>query len=198
MCRKIKNAVYLKIGEIFMEWPLTSGSYVVGDSNSPVAVVTLASENLTDDLENYAICGTCFTENFGIEKVIVNVLGNANISTLIVCGEESLHFCGQSIMALYEKGVWDTGGFRKIVGSRAVLPYLNEIPLRAINRFIREIKVVDLVGTTDPTVIQESIDSCRASSRSEASVVSMPEIDEDSWRKYESLVTQSMISHLKK
>ena len=181
-----------------MEWPLTSGSYVIRDPSSPVAVVTLASENLTDDLENYAICGTCFTENFGIEKVIVNVLGNANISTLIVCGEESFHFCGQSIMALYENGVWDTGGFRKIVGSRVVLPYLNEIPLRAINLFICEIEVVDLLGTTDPTVIQESIDSCRASSRSESSVVSMPEIDEDSWRKYESLVTQTMISHLKK
>lgn len=180
-----------------MEWPLISGSYVVGDPNSPVAVVTLASEKLTDELENYAICGTCFTENFGIEKVIVNVLGNANISTLIVCGEESKHFCGQSIVALYENGVWDTGGFRKIVGSKAMLPYLNEIPMRAINRFLREIEVVNLVGITDPAVIQESIDSCKASSRSEASIVSMPEIDEDSWRKYESLVTQSMISHIK-
>ena len=61
-----------------------------------------------------------------------------------------------------------------------------------------KIEVVDLVGTTDTTVIQESIDSCKISSRSGASVVSMPEVDEESWRKYETLLTQSMISHLKK
>ena len=45
-----------------MEWPVTSGDYVIGDINSSTAVVTLASDYKTWDLKNYAICGTCFTE----------------------------------------------------------------------------------------------------------------------------------------
>ncbi|AKB55963.1 hypothetical protein MSBRM_2965 [Methanosarcina barkeri MS] len=53
-----------------MAWPITSGDYVVGDPKSPVAVVTLASDYRNLNLKNYAICGTCFTENFGIEKII--------------------------------------------------------------------------------------------------------------------------------
>ncbi|MBN1134168.1 MAG: hypothetical protein JXA38_04520 [Methanosarcinaceae archaeon] len=44
----------------------------------------------------------------------------------------------------------------------------------AINSFLHEIEVVNLVGTTDTTIIQESIVSYKLSSRSGASVVSMP------------------------
>lgn len=71
-----------------MEWPITSGNYVVGDTNSSVAVVTLASDYKEWGLKNYAICGTCFTANFGIEKIITNVLANPNINYLVVCGRK--------------------------------------------------------------------------------------------------------------
>lgn len=181
-----------------MEWPVTSGDYVIGDVNSSVAVVTLSSDYRAWDLKNYAICGTCFSENFGIEKIIVNVLANPNISYLIVCGEDSAHMPGQSLVALAENGVSTMAGSRKIVGSQASLPYLNEIPMTAISRFLREIKVIDLVGNRDPAAIQKAIDSCTASSRSEAHVVSMPEVDENTWRKYEKLVTQNVTSKFKK
>ena len=181
-----------------MEWPVTPGGYVIGDPNSPVAVVTLASDYHSLDLKNYAICGTCFTENFGIEKVIVNVLSNPRISCLIVCGKESDHFAGQSLMALVENGVSAFGGTRKIVGSKAVIPYLNEIPATAIFRFLREIEVIDLIGTTDPATIQRAIDSCSGEKRSEAPELSMPEIDEHSWKKYENLVKQNVMSKIKK
>ncbi len=181
-----------------MEWPLTSGDYITGDVNSSIAVVTLASDYKTWNLKNYAICGTCFTENFGIEKVIVNVLANPNINCLIVCGEESEHLAGQSIISLAENGVSTMGGSRKILGSESPLPYLNEIPMTAISRFLREIKVVDLVGNKDPATIQKAIDSCASSHRSEAYVVSMPEIDDNTWKKYEKLVTDNVMSKIRK
>lgn len=181
-----------------MGWPVTSGDYITGDVKSSVAVVTLASDYNAWNIKNYAICGTCFTENFGIEKVIVNILANPNISYLIVCGEESEHLAGQSMIALAENGVSTMGGSRKIVGSESPLPYLNEIPMTAISRFLREIKVIDLVGNKDPATIQNAIDSCITHARSEAYAVSMPEIDENTWRKYEKLVTQNVMSKIKK
>jgi len=181
-----------------VEWPVTAGDYVIGDINSTVAVVTLASDYRDWDLKNYAICGTCFSENFGIEKIIVNVLANPKISCLIVCGEESAHLPGQSLIALAENGVSTMAGSRKIVGSHASLPYLNEIPMTAISRFLREIKVIDLVGNTDPTAIQKAIDSCTGPERSEAHIISMPEVDDNTWKKYEKLVKQNVMSKLKK
>lgn len=181
-----------------MAWPITSGDYVVGNPKSPVAVVTLASDYRNLNLKNYAICGTCFTENFGIEKIIVNVLSNPHISCLIVCGKESEHFAGQSLLSLAENGVSTLGGSKKIVGSEGVIPYLNEIPATAISRFLREIEVIDLVGITDPSVIQQAIDSCSRKERSEAPELFMPEIDENSWKKYESQVKQNVMSKIKR
>ena len=90
------------------------------------------------------------------------------------------------------------GGSRKIVGSDSSLPYLNEIPMTAISRFLRETKVLDLVGNKDPATIQKAIDSCTTTARSEAYVVSIPEIDENTWRKYEKFVTQNVMSKIKK
>ncbi|WP_082105875.1 tetrahydromethanopterin S-methyltransferase subunit A [Methanosarcina sp. 1.H.A.2.2] len=180
-----------------MEWPITSGNYVIGDTNSSVAVVTLASDYKAWGLKNYAICGTCFTANFGIEKIITNVLANPNINCLVVCGAESAHFAGQSLISLAENGVSTMAGSRKIVGSNSPLPYLNEIPMTAISRFIREIKIIDLIGNKDPASIQKAIDSFTGEKRSEAHIISMPEIDENSWKKYANLVKQNMISKRK-
>jgi len=181
-----------------MEWPVTSGDYITGDVNSSVAVVTLASDYRAWNLKDYAICGTCFTENFGIEKVIVNVLANSNINCLIVCGEEGNHLTGQSMISLAENGVSTMGSLRKIVGSNSPFPDLNEIPMTAISRFLREIKVIDLVGNRDTAAIQKAIDSCTTPSRSEAHIAIMPEIDENTWKKYEKLVTQNVMSKIKK
>jgi tetrahydromethanopterin S-methyltransferase subunit A len=204
-------------------WPVEDGDYVIGDPECPVAVVTLASDYRNMDcthgpyadesncaegalipesrkpcLQNYAICGTCFTENFGIQKVIVNVLSNPRINCLIVCGKESKHFAGQSIMALVENGVSTMGGYKKIIGSKGVIPYLDEIPMTAINRFLKEIEVINLIDTTDPETIQKAIDSCKLKERSEAKKYPMPQIDENSWRKYENMIQKNVMSKIKK
>ncbi|KXS35183.1 MULTISPECIES: tetrahydromethanopterin S-methyltransferase subunit A [Methanohalophilus] len=203
-------------------WPVTDGDYVIGDRDSPVAVVTLASDYRNMDcihdpcddetqseripslgskkpcLQNYAICGTCFTENFGIQKVIVNILSNPKINCLIVCGKESKHFAGQSIMALVENGVSTMADYKKIIDSKGVIPFLDEIPMTAINRFLREIEVIDLIDTTDPETIQKVIDSCELKERKEAKKYPIPEINENSWRKYENMVQNNIMSKIKK
>jgi len=97
-------------------------------------------------LEPKELCDlrTCFTENFGIEKVIVNVLANPNINCLIVCGEESEHLVGESIISLAENVDSTMTGLRKIIGSNFPLPYLNETPMTVISRFLKEIKILSL------------------------------------------------------
>ena len=82
-------------------WPVVSGDYIVGDPESPVAVVTLASHN--EDIgaaAGAAISGPCKTENLGIEKVIANTVSNPNIRFMILCGAEVQgHITGESIKA---------------------------------------------------------------------------------------------------
>ena len=101
-------------------------------------------------------------------------------------------------MSLAENGVFTFGGSQKIAGSNSPIPYLNEIPMTAISRFPRKVKIIDLVGNKGPDAIQEAIDSCSSPARSEAHIVPMPEIDEHSWKKYEQLVRQNVMSKIKK
>ena len=56
-------------------------------------------------------------------------------------------------MSLAENGVSTFGGSRKIAGSNSPIPYLNEIPMTAISRFLREVKIIELVGNKDPAAI---------------------------------------------
>ena len=53
-------------------WPLVKGDFHSGDANSPVAVVTMGShldeKGICD--AGAALCGSCKTENLGLEKVI--------------------------------------------------------------------------------------------------------------------------------
>lgn len=72
------------------------------------------------------------------------MLANPNINCLIVCGEESEHFVGESIISLAENGDSTMTGLRKIIGSNFPLPYLNETPMTAISRFLKEIKILSL------------------------------------------------------
>ena len=125
------------------------------------------------------------------------MLTNPNINCLVVCGEESAHLAGQSLLALAENGVSTMTGSRKITGSNSPLPYLNEIPMTAISRFLKEVKIIDLVGNKDPATIRKVIDSCTDPKRSETHIISMPEIDENSWKKYEKLVKQNVMSKIK-
>jgi tetrahydromethanopterin S-methyltransferase subunit A len=129
-------------------WPPLRGDYVVGDPESRVAVVTLAS-NLR--IENAAISGTCKTENLGIEKIVVNVISNSNIRFLVICGAESKgHLPGNTLIALHENGIDEQG---RIIGSKGAIPFIQNLKSDAVKRFQDQVQLIDRIGLEDEVQI---------------------------------------------
>ncbi|ADP76876.1 tetrahydromethanopterin S-methyltransferase, subunit A [Methanothermus fervidus DSM 2088] len=140
-------------------WPVVSGDYIVGDPESPVAAVTLAShiEDIPIDA-GAAIAGPCKTENLGIEKVIANIISNPNIRFLVLCGSEVQgHIVGQSMKALHKNGVDDK---RKIIGAKGAIPYIENLPEEALERFQKQVEIVDLIDVEDADQIKEKVKEC--------------------------------------
>lgn len=140
-------------------WPKIKGEYTVGDPKSCVAVVTLGShldENKIVDA-GAAIVGICKTENIGIEKMVANILANPNIRFLIVCGAEVTgHLTGDAIINLHKNGVQNN----RIVGAKGAIPYIENLPEEAIDRFRKQIEIVNIIGTEDLGSITAKIKEC--------------------------------------
>jgi tetrahydromethanopterin S-methyltransferase subunit A len=125
-------------------WPPLRGEYSVGDPNNSIAVVTLASQL---HIKGAAIVGPCKTENLGVEKVVANIISNSNIRFLMICGAESKgHLPGDAIVSLHRNGMDENG---RIIGSRGAIPFIQNLPPEAINRFRKQIQVLDLIGLED-------------------------------------------------
>ena len=151
-------------------YPPEEGCYLRGNDNSPVAVVVILKwrrEETPKEIENLvrvglesgaALSGTLQTENVGLEKVICNIIANPNIRYLIVCGPESPgHLTGESIVCLSKNGV---DGDCRIIDSPSPAPFLPNIPREWIERFRKQITVVDLIGEGNPEVLREAVWSC--------------------------------------
>lgn len=164
-------------------------AYKLGDVSSPVAVATLSSDYTRFDLRGYAILGSCQTENFGVQLAIASMLKNPNIRYLILCGRESEHLVGHAFKTLHENGVVQQGPYRRIVGCKSPLPFIDEIPLWAVHEYQERISLIDMIGVEDEALIQARIDSLLAEAkdspcRREPIYINMPPIDTLSWRKY--------------
>jgi tetrahydromethanopterin S-methyltransferase subunit A len=137
-------------------WPVTWGAYAVGDPAAPVAICTLTSTELIEPLARVpgvAIAGRLYTVNLGIEKIILNVTANPAIRFLVLCGKESPVFHpGQGLRALCRDGV-DAEG--RIVGAAGHLPLLRGVPQARIDRFRRQVELIDCTGETDLAVLRE-------------------------------------------
>ena len=162
-------------------YPPEEGRYVRGNDYSPVAVCVILDTfdfAIPTELNELVMAGTdsgaalsgmLQTENIGLEKMICNIVANPNIRYIVLCGRESVgHLPGESLLALKENGVADT---KQIIGTRALTPYLHNIPLELIERFIRQIvSIVNLLcqpGEKDtsvpglnPKVIEKAVWSC--------------------------------------
>jgi tetrahydromethanopterin S-methyltransferase subunit A len=172
-------------------------TYRYGNPGSPVAVLTLASDYEKFDLQRYAIIGSCFTENLGVQMVITNMLKSPVIRYLIMCGRESLHGTGDAFRCLHENGITRVGVFNRIAGSKGLLPYIDEIPVEAIDAYMDDIILVDMTGVEDQVVIQAKIDECIAEYdknpvRRQPLDTGMPEPDEYTWKKYAAIVEADM------
>lgn len=137
-------------------WPLVKGDFHSGDANSCVAVVTMGShldEQAICDA-GAALCGSCKTENLGLEKVIANIISNPNIRFILTCGTEVKgHLSGQTLHALHANGV--EGG--KVVGSKGAIPFIENLDDAAIKRFQAQTELVDIMETEDLGEIKAKI-----------------------------------------
>jgi hypothetical protein len=104
------------------------------------------------------LAGTLQTENIGLEKVITNIVANPNIRYIILCGRESAgHLTGDAVIALMKNGVDEK---RKIIGTDAPHPTLYNIPMESIDRFRKQIILVNLLNEVDPEIIKQGVWSC--------------------------------------
>jgi len=142
-------------------WPLVKGDFHSGDANSCVAVITMGShldeQGICD--AGAAMCGSCKTENLGLEKVIANYIANPNIRFMILCGTEVKgHLSGQSMVALHKSGVKDG----RIVGAEGAIPFIENLSDAAIKRFQEQITVVNIMETEDISAIKAKINELKA------------------------------------
>ncbi|ACL17599.1 tetrahydromethanopterin S-methyltransferase subunit A [Methanosphaerula palustris] len=141
-------------------WPIVQGDFHSGDANSPVAVITMGShldeQGICD--AGAAICGSCKTENLGLEKVVANVISNPNIRFVLLCGTEVKgHLSGQSLRQLHSSGV-DKG---KIVGSEGAIPFIENLDDAAIKRFQEQIEIVNIMESEDLGTIKAKINELK-------------------------------------
>ncbi len=178
-------------------------AYEYGDPESPVAVLTLASDYTKFNVKGYAIIGSCFTENLGVQLVITNVLKSPRIRYLIMCGRENEHLAGDAFRSLHEYGVSRWGTYWKIVGCKSPLPFIDDIPLWAVDEYMENIILADMMGVEDDAAIQKKIDECIADDKKnpvarKAMDTGMPEVDEFTWKKYAPIVESAMMKKLAK
>jgi len=162
-------------------YPPEEGRYIRGNDYSPVAVCVILdtfdwaippelNELVMSGIDSgAALSGMLQTENIGLEKMICNIVANPNIRYIVLCGRESAgHLPGEALLALKQNGVDDT---KRIIGSKALTPFLYNIPTNLIDRFNQQIvTIINLLGQSgerniktpglNPKVIEESVRSC--------------------------------------
>jgi tetrahydromethanopterin S-methyltransferase subunit A len=151
-------------------YPPEEGRYIRGNDFSPVAVAIVLNcdaDKIPAELERLvrtgvesgaAISGTVQTENIGFEKIVCNIVANPNIRYLIVGGPKSEgHLTGEALKALIVKGVDKK---KRILGTSAPHPFLFNVPIGLIERFQRQVSLVDLQFEGDPDVIRKAVWSC--------------------------------------
>ncbi|HNB51933.1 MAG TPA: DUF4346 domain-containing protein [Anaerolineales bacterium] len=143
-------------------WPPVVGEYFVVDKANAIAVSTLASVQLAEELANrkptgLAIAGKTETENIGIDKVIKNVIANPNLRFLIVAGVEPKgHHTGQTLLALAEHGVDENG---RVLGALGKRPILRNVSASEIQAFRAQVQVMDMIGCENPDEIGARIEA---------------------------------------
>ncbi len=135
-------------------WPPIPGDFEVRDPNACIAVCTTGKKIAVD--AEYAIIGTCKTENIGIERILVNVVSNPNIRFFVLAGPEVPgHHTGQSLRCLYTNGVDEKT--RKIVDAPGAIPYIENVPFEVIERFRKQVQLIDLLRVQDPETIAAAV-----------------------------------------
>jgi len=138
-------------------WPIVKGDFIPGDANGVVAVMTCGShldeKGICD--AGAAICGSCKTENLGLEKVVANIISNPNIRFILLCGTEVKgHLAGQTMVALHQNGVKDG----RVVGAEGAIPFIENLADDAIKRFQEQCELVNIMEAEDTATIKAKMD----------------------------------------
>jgi tetrahydromethanopterin S-methyltransferase subunit A len=105
-----------------------------------------------------AMCGSCKTENLGLEKVIANIISNPNIRFILLCGTEVKgHLAGQTMVALHKNGVKDG----RVVGAEGAIPFIENLADDAIKRFQEQCELVNIMESEDTGVIVAKINELK-------------------------------------
>lgn len=152
------------------DYPPEEGCYLRGNDYSPVAVVVILNRRREDTPKEFedlvraavesgaSLAGTLQTENIGLEKVICNITANPNIRYILLCGPESPgHLTGESLIALINNGIDEK---KKIIGTGAPAPYLYNIPLEYIQRFRKQVSLINCLNEGSPELIREVVYCC--------------------------------------
>ncbi|MCL5807727.1 MAG: tetrahydromethanopterin S-methyltransferase subunit A [Deltaproteobacteria bacterium] len=157
------------------DYPTEEGRYLRGNDFSPVAVAIILNQDgdkIPRDIQalvqaglesGAALSGTIQTPNVGFEKMICNLVANPNIRYLILGGPESAgHLTGEALKALFRNGV---DAKKRIVGTEAAHAALFNLPQEVIERFLKQISLLDLQFEGDPEVIRKAVWSCYQENR---------------------------------
>lgn len=152
------------------DYPPEEGRYIRGNDFSPVAVAIVLNcdaDKIPPELEKLvragvesgaALSGTVQTENIGFEKIVCNVVANPNIRYLILGGPESEgHLTGEAMKAWVSNGVDEK---KRIIGTNAPHPFLFNLPMEFIERFRRQVILIDLQFEGNPDMIRKAVCSC--------------------------------------
>jgi tetrahydromethanopterin S-methyltransferase subunit A len=132
------------------EWPPLSGDFDVGSFSSCVAICTLGKKIPVKG--DFALNGSCKTENIGIERVIANIVANPNIRFLIIAGPEVPgHLTGKSFKCLHMNGIDEET--RRIIGAPGAIPYIENISVEAVERFRVQVELIDFIRVLDADAI---------------------------------------------
>jgi tetrahydromethanopterin S-methyltransferase subunit A len=151
-------------------YPPEEGRYLRGNHYSPVAVVIILNtdaDKIPPEIETLvrvgiesgaALSGTVQTPNIGLEKIVCNIIANPNIRYLVLGGPESPgHSTGDAIKALFKNGVDEK---KKIIGTEAPDASLFNLANEMIERFRKQISLVDIQFEGDPELVRKAVWSC--------------------------------------
>jgi len=152
------------------DYPSEDGRYIRGNDASPVAVAIILcndADKIPPEIENLvragvesgaALSGTVQTENIGFEKIICNIIANPNIRYLILGGPESEgHLTGEALKALMQSGIDEK---MRIRDTSAPHPFLYNLPPEFIDRFRKQLSLIDLQFEGDPDLIRKAVWAC--------------------------------------
>ncbi len=141
------------------EWPIYyAENLVVGDDSSSVGVATLWTPKELFEKKltagTYRIIGQLYS-NDGINPLLRNVLASPTIRTIILCGQDRIG-SADALSCLVENGINHKG---EVIGKEEARVE-QEIPREAVERFRKNVRLIDKRGVMNPAEIQPLIDSC--------------------------------------